>query len=352
MDIAQIIGQPEGPKLEYKAVLPPAATIAQLISSFANAEGGLIVLGVNNVNGIIKVNGLSDEFHAVAITRKALDLLAPKPSVEFQYLESEGKRLFAIEIQASPDPIHLGDRKYVRKGAGSVEVDAKVEKVLLNSKIKALRAKFDLARIGCTSAKAQVLDHYKSILNIMNDLSSQLFPDGTAIVTTNLEGKVLSRILFSSCADNFETYMSDLLFEIYLAKPETLKSESQIAVREVLECSDMEEFIRVYAKKRLSKLQRGSVKGFISDNKQISSLAVLDEDQQRGIEQILQIRHLYSHRNGLVDEKFQTFFPSASLNSEYGMTIDEFLEKCEYLLIAVNAVDKAALTQYSLALFA
>src|ERR1022692_2572466 len=101
MDVAQIIGQPEGPKLEYKAVLPPAATVARLISSFANAEGGLIVLGVNETNGIIKVNGLSDEFHAVAITRKALDLLTPKPSVDIQYLEIEGKRLFSIEIKAS-----------------------------------------------------------------------------------------------------------------------------------------------------------------------------------------------------------------------------------------------------------
>jgi hypothetical protein len=30
---------------------------------------------------------------------------------------------------------------------------------------------------------------------------------------------MLMRILFSSCADTFETFMSDLLYEIYLAKP-------------------------------------------------------------------------------------------------------------------------------------
>ena len=50
MDIAQDtldrIGQPESEQLEYKAVLPPAATVAQLISSFANTNGGAIVLGV------------------------------------------------------------------------------------------------------------------------------------------------------------------------------------------------------------------------------------------------------------------------------------------------------------------
>ena len=42
MDIAQDtldrIGQPESEQLEYKAVLPPAATVAQLIGAFANTK--------------------------------------------------------------------------------------------------------------------------------------------------------------------------------------------------------------------------------------------------------------------------------------------------------------------------
>jgi predicted HTH transcriptional regulator len=65
------IGQPESEFLEYKAVLPPAATIAQLISAFANTKGGAIVLGVAD-QGKITINGLSDEFRAVPITRKAM----------------------------------------------------------------------------------------------------------------------------------------------------------------------------------------------------------------------------------------------------------------------------------------
>ena len=43
-DILDQIGQPESEQLEYKAVLPPAATVAQLIGSFANTKGGAIVL--------------------------------------------------------------------------------------------------------------------------------------------------------------------------------------------------------------------------------------------------------------------------------------------------------------------
>ena len=90
MDIAQAtldrIGQPESELLEYKAVLPPAATIAQLVCAFANTKGGAIVLGVVEDGKGIVINGLSDEFRAVQITRKAIDLLSPTPSVNYDYV--------------------------------------------------------------------------------------------------------------------------------------------------------------------------------------------------------------------------------------------------------------------------
>jgi predicted HTH transcriptional regulator len=97
-DILDQIGQPESERLEYKAVLPPAATVAQLIAAFANAKGGAIVLGVfDNGKGIL-INGLSDEFRAMQITRKAIDLLSPQPAVTYDYVAHDGKRLFVIDM--------------------------------------------------------------------------------------------------------------------------------------------------------------------------------------------------------------------------------------------------------------
>src|SRR6184192_1024838 len=88
------IGQPESEQLEYKAVLPPAATVAQLIGAFANTSGGAIVLGVVETGNEVLINGLSDEFRAVQITRKAIDLLSPPPTVKYYYVVHQGKRLF------------------------------------------------------------------------------------------------------------------------------------------------------------------------------------------------------------------------------------------------------------------
>lgn len=91
------------------------------------------------------------------------------------------------------------------------------------------------------------------------------------------------------------------------------------------------------------------MKGFIKENKQISGLKVLDEARTDEIEKILQIRHLYSHRNGIVDEKFLRYFSGEfAVNSEHTMSIDEVCNKLCYLAKIVNEIDLAAIKKYRL----
>ena len=125
------------------------------------------------------------------------------------------------------------------------------------------------------------------MLRILDDLRQLTYPQGPGVPTDSAEGKMLMRILFASCADTFETFMSDLLYQIYLAKPETLKSDAPVKVKDVLDRADMEEFITWYAKEKLKKLQRGSVKGFIAENPTIKSLNAFDDTRVGEIEKIL-----------------------------------------------------------------
>lgn len=345
------IGEPESEFLEYKAVLPPAATIAQMICAFANTKGGAIVLGVVEEGKSVVINGLSDEFRAVQITRQAIDLLSPTPAVNYDYVVRDAKRLFVIEVPQSSAGISLAGKAYVRVGERTTLAQSVPSKALTEPGIERLSKALAEDRKACTEARAKLLDHYASVLRILDDLSGRLYPKGASVATENPEGKILLRILFASCADAFETFMSDLLYEIYLAKPETLKSDAPVPVKEVLNASTMEEFISWYAKEKLKKLQRGSVKGFIAENQAIKSLDVFDKSRIDEIEKILQIRHLYTHRNGIVDEKFRQSFPLSKLNDEYRMTLDEFLRCFEYLAEAVEAVDDGARKVFKLAAF-
>jgi hypothetical protein len=345
------IGQSESEQLEYKAVLPPAATVAQLIGSFANTNGGGIVLGVVENGKEVLINGLSDEFRAVQITRKAIDLLSPPPAVSYDYVVHQGKRLFVIDVKRSDAEVSLGGKVYVRVGKQTTLKQAGPVKAIRDAGIARLSKELEEDRKSCTAARAKLLDHYESVLRILDDLAKLLYPKGSSVPTDNPEGKMLMRILFSSCADTFETFMSDLLYEIYLARPESLKSDAPVKVKDVLDCADMQEFITRYAKEKLKKLQRGSVKEFIADNKAIKSLSVFDATRIEEIEKILQIRHLYTHQNGIIDEKFRKSFPLTKVNDEYRMTLDEFLGRFDYLAQAIEAVDEAARKDFKLAAF-
>lgn len=348
IDINDIIGQPESETLEYKVVLPPSKNIAQLISAFANADGGSIVLGVSDSANII---GLSSDFHANTIVNKAVELLEPRPLVQHQYVSYQNKNVYVIQVDKSDDLVFLEGKVYKRLG-DSIQLENPVEIEFSSGgyeKITETNTQLEAFKEQATSAKIKFIEHYQSILKIMDDLGAILYPEDPEQATNNQEGKVLTRILFSSLADNFETYLSDLLYEIFLAKPESLKSKKNVTIKEVLDCADLQEFVHFWANKQIGKLQKGSVTGFIEDNNQIKSLNAIDVDQQNEIEKILQIRHLYSHRNGIVDEKFLQYFSGQyELNSEHEMPLSEVVDKLAYMASIVDEVDLGAIDKYRL----
>jgi hypothetical protein len=271
--------------------------------------------------------------------------------VSYDYVIHQRKRLFVIEVPKSTIEVSLGGKVYVRTGERTTYKQTVRVKTITEPGIERLSKALTEDRKACTEAGAKLLDHYGSVLRILDDLAKLLYPKGSGVPTDNPEGKMLMRILFSSCADTFETFMSDLLYQIYLARPEALKSEAPVKVKDVLDCADMEEFISRYAKDKLKRLQRGSVKEFIADNKTIKSLQVFDATRIKEIEKILQIRHLYTHQNGVIDEKFRQHFPATKVNDEYRMTLDDFLTHVEYLVQAIEAVDDAARKDFKLAAF-
>jgi len=352
-EISLIIGQPESSTLEYKAVLPPSRNIAQLICSFANASGGYIILGASeNQAGNIEVNGLSEDFHANTITHKALDLLTPQPQVYYQYVVYRGKKLYAIKVDKSETSVSVDGKIYKRVGEQVTLLNPTEIQFKLNGypRIQIINQQIESNKQNTTNSNIKLIEHYQSILKIIDDLGAILYPEDVTIATSIQEGKILSRILFSSFVDNFETYLSELLYEIFLANPATLKSNQQVSIEEVLNCSDLQEFVKYWAKQKIGKLQKGSVKGFIKENKQISELGIIDELKQNEIEKILQIRHLYSHRNGIVDEKFLQYFAGQyMLNTVHQMSISEICDNLCYLADIANQIDVAAAAKFSLA---
>ena len=350
-NVIDLIGQPASQILEYKAVLPPSRALAQMICAFANTDGGYIVLGIVTTGATPEIKGISEDFMADSVTHRAVQLITPTPSVQSSYINHTGTRLFVIKTEKSLVTVSTESKIYIRQGDRNVLTNGAAG--AFKNKypvVKALGDKLTQWKTNSSSAMVKTLEHYLSVLHIIDDSEPLLFPVSSTVPTQVPEGKIMMRILYSSCADNFETYLTELLLEIYLAVPAALKSEEQVTVKEVLDCADIQDFVLYFAKKKLSNLQKGSVKGFIAENKQLKVLDVLDEPKQKEIEKLMQIRHLYSHRNGIVDAKFLRLFPhTLAMNAEHQLTLEQMLKNIAYFAEMIYLIDEKAIQKFNLA---
>jgi predicted component of type VI protein secretion system len=347
-EVETLIGKPKSNVLEYKTVLPPSRNIAQLICGFANSEGGYIVLGVKeNPDSTLSVVGLSQDFRANEIVHKAIDMLYPKPNIAYQYITHKNKQLYIIKVEKAKETIMAENKKYIRKDGRNISLNELQKYTYANKSDKNIvevSQLLDDCRTESTSSIIILIEHYQSILKLLDNYQKNELEEDN-----KQELKILKRILFSSCVDNFETYLSNLLYEIYLSNPNTLKSDEKVEVNMVLDCSDIQEFVSLFATKKIQKLQKGSIKGFIKENKQISNLKAMSENEIESIEKILQIRHLFSHRNGIIDEKFLPYYPNLKLGQEMTLSVVEICDKLKYLINISKKIDTAAIQKYSLA---
>jgi hypothetical protein len=341
--------------VEFKTILPPSNIISRLICGFANQKGGKVYIGIND-NG--EAVGIDKNIPVSSVINKALKQLKPIPIIETNFESIDGKQIIIIDVEKSEIPVQTIDGKMYRR-VGETVILFSVDEIsklvkFTNTKLNNLRGKITSSLNVKTNSKKKFLEHIVVILKILDEQYSFIYSSSSNDMPKQLEGKLMSRLLFSSCVDTFEGYFSDILYEVYLAKPETLKSsQANVAVKEVLECDDIQDFIIFWSKKQISKLQRGSLKEFLSKHKQISAFTKLlnESNQLNQIEEIMQIRHLYSHRNGIIDDKFiQYVVGSYTLNSEHILSINDFCRNIEFLIDIVEKIDNQLISEFDLSI--
>jgi len=108
----------EGPFSEIKEQMPSAQELARLIASFANAYGGIIIIGLREDFTIV---GVPEDTPVQNIVDETFGFLTPRPLMKYRFVEVNGKRIFIITVQKNQGPILSGDnRYYIRKGNANV----------------------------------------------------------------------------------------------------------------------------------------------------------------------------------------------------------------------------------------
>ena len=120
--IQELIVRGEGPTIEFKEEVPSRSErLLKTVAAFANGEGGVILLGVENENGDIvgitgDANGEEDR-----ITNMIRNIVVPEPQIRVEHCDINEKQVIAVYVDKGdlrpygllPDP----PKFYVRRGA-------------------------------------------------------------------------------------------------------------------------------------------------------------------------------------------------------------------------------------------
>jgi ATP-dependent DNA helicase RecG len=115
-DIIELIKGGEGYNLEFKESLPKKLReLSMEICAFANAAGGVLLIGVNDENSIV---GVEIDNHKRASIQNTLNEISPSLDCSVYDLTVQEKTLWVIEVQSGlQKPYTLSGSFYIRQGS-------------------------------------------------------------------------------------------------------------------------------------------------------------------------------------------------------------------------------------------
>ncbi|OIN60766.1 AlbA family DNA-binding domain-containing protein [Arsenicibacter rosenii] len=123
-NLAELINQGEGTRLEFKSTVSSAPRIAKTLVAFANTSGGLLIVGVDDDGG---VSGIESEYHEMQKIEKATDFFTEPPlSISYEVITFEGKEVLLVNVPESEEkPVKAIDERghkilYVRSKDKSI----------------------------------------------------------------------------------------------------------------------------------------------------------------------------------------------------------------------------------------
>ncbi|GAA0725235.1 hypothetical protein GCM10008905_20230 [Clostridium malenominatum] len=150
-ELETLLNDPKSEVLDFNAVPFVPQKIAKIISSFANTNGGTLIFGLKEIlptsNEIV---GLSTDFQVVEVTKKAISLLSPIPTVTYDWVKSGEKSIFVIKTEKADNDILLENQKYIREESNSV----------LEEKTPEYKTILNISRINKTIAIIIAIEHY------------------------------------------------------------------------------------------------------------------------------------------------------------------------------------------------
>lgn len=135
LDVKNLAQTGEGTFLEFKRTIPSAAKIAREIAAFANTHGGTLLVGVDDDQTLVGVDGYQEE--EFLLKKAANDLCIPPVPVDVELVHFGKKDLLVIRVPEAPEkPVFVrtakGKEVYLREKDQNVTASVERIRILEN----------------------------------------------------------------------------------------------------------------------------------------------------------------------------------------------------------------------------
>jgi len=158
---------------------------------------------------------------------------------------------------------------------------------------------------------AAKLDDHKGIARkIFDRIRQSLNPDeeyrySEAQESLHRYGDQFSRNMVVGMANNFFSYVSEVLQTVLANRPEILRSSEKLTTEEVLQFSEVKDIVSYIADRKVNELSYGGLRGVETYLKERLGLDLFDSDHERVLLTILtELRNIYTHNRGVVNRLF------------------------------------------------
>jgi ATP-dependent DNA helicase RecG len=127
-EIKNLIISGEGYNLEFKRSIPSKVReLSEEVCAFANAAGGIVIIGVDDSNNIVGIS--IDNFKRSAI-QNSLNEISPSLDCDFYEVTIDDKKVVVLEVPSGKD------KPYVLSGAIYIRIGPNTQKLTTIEKIR------------------------------------------------------------------------------------------------------------------------------------------------------------------------------------------------------------------------
>ena len=162
--------------------------------------------------------------------------------------------------------------------------------------------------------------------------------------------QLIAELLLTRHIDNLQTYLSSLLHEVLLGKPELLRSNEKVDVREVLEQESLDDVIRLIAERKVQSLTYESFSKVCSYFMDRTGLILFHEEDLPIIIEAIETRNICAHNGCVINKRYvaRTQKSIELLGTRRQISMGEVEALAILLGRAVSRLDKFAAEKFDL----